>query len=233
MDPLVDRSRGHPQKGGKLLLFDETLSWMRVVHAPLAVSTYERYMLRFYSVMPKFLTCPEIARRSGYSRMHIARLAKEGRLPGERIVTAGGQYRYACTPEMLRWMRLMRTRHRGGLMPPSSLVFRRFRPRSSAAVGRDRGVAIWEIDCLLEEVDERIVEVLSMGPPPTAEEYTSLLQCLRPAVLGLAKREATITKLMSHVPSATAQPKGKSKRSGPLPPVKEARSRTTREPGLE
>jgi DNA ligase-1 len=160
-------------------------------------------------------------------------LAKEGRLPGERIVTAGGQYRYACTPEMLRWMRLMRTRHRGGLMPPSSLVFRRFRPRSSAAVGRDRGVAIWEIDCLLEEVDERIVEVLSMGPPPTAEEYTSLLQCLRPAVLGLAKREATITKLMSHVPSATAQPKGKSKRSGPLPPVKEARSRTTREPGLE
>jgi hypothetical protein len=94
-------------------------------------------------------------------------------------------------------------------------------------------VAIWEIGCLLEEVDERIVEVLSMEPPPTAEEYTSLLQCLRPAVLGLGKREAAITKLMSHGPSATAQPKGKSKQPASSLPVKEGRSRTTRELGLE
>jgi hypothetical protein len=96
-------------------------------------------MLRFYSVMPKFLTCPEIARRSGYSRMHIARLAKQGRLPGERIVTAGGQYRYACTPEMLRWMRLMRTRHRGGLMPPLKLGL----PEIQAAQFRRGGKRSW------------------------------------------------------------------------------------------
>lgn len=181
--------------------------------------------------MLKLLTCPEIARRSGYSRMHIARLAQKNALPGERLLTAGGQYRYECTPKMIRWMRLMRTRRGTGYMRDSCFIFRKYYTRSCAAVGGDRGVALREIACLLEEVDERILEILEMGPEPTLDEYNALQDCLRPAVIGLINRDKTVTKLMSALePAQPAKPKGQAKRTAPSQPVTAGKSKTTRAP---
>ena len=82
----------------------------RVVHARDPVSTCLRYMLRFYSGMPTLLTCPEIARRTGYSRMQITRLAGLDQIPGGRTITKGGQLRYELTPALAEWIRVMRRR---------------------------------------------------------------------------------------------------------------------------
>jgi hypothetical protein len=179
--------------------------------------------------MPKLLTCPEIARRSGYSRMHIARLAQKNALPGERILTAGGQYRYECAPKMVRWMRLMRTRRSSDQMRDSCFIVRKYYSRSTAAVVGDRGVALWEITCLLEEIDERILEVLEGGPEPTRQEYDTLLRCLGPAIAGLTKCHETIAKAMG-APAPTPQPKGQAKRTAPSQPVTAGKSKTTRAP---
>lgn len=42
--------------------------------------------------------------------MQITRLAGLNRIPGERTITKGGQFRYALTPALAEWIRVMRRR---------------------------------------------------------------------------------------------------------------------------
>ena len=42
--------------------------------------------------------------------MQITRFANLGHIPGERVITKGGQFRYELTPALAEWIRVMRRR---------------------------------------------------------------------------------------------------------------------------
>lgn len=50
-----------------------------------------------------YLSCPELARLTGYSRMQIQRLARANRIPSRRI-TSGGRYRFHPDDALQEWI---------------------------------------------------------------------------------------------------------------------------------
>ena len=120
--------------------------------------------------MAKYLTCPEIARRIGYSRMQVARWAKENRIPGTRIVTAGGHYRYKLDPLLTKWIRLRRRQGREPWMGFSGALEVKH-PAKRVISGQQ---ICREIDELLDEIGHRVLEIALPNPIPTQAELKAL-----------------------------------------------------------
>lgn len=128
---------------------------------------------------PKLLTCPEIARRIGRSRGHVARLAKQTRIPGDRITTAGGHYRYELTPDLAEWMHKVRCpsrRKKKYKMEFFTLICRASRRED----GSDTALVCEEIGDFVGEIEER-VEVL-LNRRPSILTVRQLREALLPAI---------------------------------------------------
>lgn len=120
-------------------------------------------MLLFYSGMPTFLMCPEIARRIGYSRMHVTRLAKQGRIPDERMKTKGGQRRYELTPQLAEWIRVMRRRPRHGkVLDTNFYVLGCWGPKKP--LPRTTDLIFEEMLLLTREIRYRVQELKRQNP---------------------------------------------------------------------
>ena len=122
--------------------------------------------------MPKYLSCPEIARRMGYSRMQVARWAKNNMIPGSRIITQGYHYRYELTPTLAAWIRIRRRKGRERHM---GLV---------GAVGIDeQGNRVVPCEIICEEINELISEIVRrIGDisPPNPTPHQEGCSCLHP-----------------------------------------------------
>lgn len=128
---------------------------------------------------PKLLTCPEIARRVGRSRGHVARLAKQSRIPGDRITTAGGHCRYELTPDLAEWMHKVRCpprRKKKFKMEFFTLICLASRRED----GSDTALVCEEIGDFVGEIEER-VEVL-LKRRPSILTVRQLREALLPAI---------------------------------------------------
>ena len=147
--------------------------------------------------VPKYLSCPEIARRSGYSRMQITRLARRNEIPSERMVTPGGHIRYEMTDELAEWIRVMRGRpqftHR---LRSGAYVFGRRVERLPRK--RDGAIIVEEITGFLEEIESRVTELLSRDPVATKEEVGQLVDTLKPVIFHLMMTDSHLCNLLNN-----------------------------------
>ena len=138
--------------------------------------------------MPKYLSCPEIARRMGYSRMQVARWAKNNMIPGSRIITQGYHYRYELTPTLAAWIRIRRRKGRERHM---GLV---------GAVGIDEQgnrvvpceIICEEINELISEIVRRIGDISPPNPTPTPAQLRTLDERLAESIDWLGKTRDSI-----------------------------------------
>lgn len=151
------------------------------------VSTYPCYVLQNYSDMPvskpKYLSCPEIARRIGYSRMQVTRWAKVHMIPGIRHITPGKQYRYELTPELAAWIRLRRRQGRERPWMGFMGALDSDKPAKRVISGK---IICREIDELLEEIERRVAEITIPNPVPTEAELRALHERLTRSIDWLA-----------------------------------------------
>jgi len=139
--------------------------------------------------MPKYLTCPEIARRIGRSRGHVARLAKLNKIPADRITTAGGHYRYELTPDLAEWMHKVRCpprRKKKFKMEYFTLICRASRRED----GADTALVCEEIGDFVGEIEQR-VEVL-LKRKPSILTVRQLKQALDPAICRLLQLDRSL-----------------------------------------
>lgn len=148
---------------------------------------------------PKLLTCPEIARRIGRSRGHVARLAKQSRIPADRITTAGGHYRYELTPDLAEWMHKVRCpprRKKKFKMEFFTLICRASRRED----GSDTALVCEEIGDFVGEIEER-VEVL-LKRRPSILTVQQLAEALLPAISRLIVIDQRLQKRLPKRPKA-------------------------------
>lgn len=134
--------------------------------------------------MPILLTCPDIARRTGYSRMQITRLAGLDQIPSERIITKGGQYRYELTPHLAEWIRVRRRR------PPkiTRLDSGGFILGCRAQKGprqRNTAMILEEMKLFTKEIRSRVTEVQDQCP--SNEEHEILRDTLHTCIMALIR----------------------------------------------
>lgn len=131
---------------------------------------------------PKLLTCPEIARRIGRSRGHVARLAKQSRIPADRITTAGGHDRYELTPDLAEWMHKVRCpprRKKKFKMEFFTLICRASRRED----GSDTALVCEEMGDFVNEIAERVNVLLKRMP--SVLTMRQLREALFPAIVRL------------------------------------------------
>ena len=149
----------------------------------------------FNAPMPTMLSCPEIARRTGYSRMHVTRMARKNEIPGERIITKGGHFRYELTPELAEWIRVMRARPRYGRLLDSDFYMFARRANKKRERVRDRVVITEEITLLLKEIERRVSEFLDIEPDATNDDITKLRKIMVPLIMELMRLDTNVADL--------------------------------------
>lgn len=149
----------------------------------------------FNESMPTMLSCPEIARRTGYSRMHVNRLARQNKIPSERTITKGGHFRYELTPDLAEWIRVMRARPKYGRLLDSDFYMFGCRTSKKRERARDRVVITEEIGLLLKEIDRRTTEFLNIEPDATNDEIAMLRKIMVPAILELMRLDTNVADL--------------------------------------
>jgi hypothetical protein len=149
--------------------------------------------------MTTFLSCPEIARRIGYSRMHVTRLAHEGQIPGERIITKGGQFRYPLNPQLAEWIRVMRRRPRHGKVLDSGFYILG-RRASKTPQSRDTGIICEEMLGFVKEIDARMKEITLHEQQPSDEEVGRLAGAVRTCIMDLVRTHGSLARLRNQEP---------------------------------
>lgn len=138
---------------------------------------------------PKLLTCPEIARRTGYSRVHVARLARQNRIPGDRITTKGGHYRYETAPGLAEWMHKIRrpSRERIYRNPEYFMCRARRQPHRG-----DTALVCEEIGDFVQEIIVRVNTIVTRGP--SLLTIRQIKEALHPAIQELIKLDLNLRK---------------------------------------
>lgn len=116
--------------------------------------------------------------------MQITRLARLDRIPSERIITKGGQYRYELTPPLAEWIRVMRRR------PPkiTRLNSGGYILGCRAQKGppqRNTAMILDEMKLFTKEILARVKEIQEQCP--SNEEYEILRDTLHTCIMALIR----------------------------------------------
>ena len=145
--------------------------------------------------MPKFLTCPKIAQRTGYSRVHVARLARQNGIPGDRITTRGGHYRCELTPGLAEWIHKIRCPARGRIFRNPEYFMCRARRQPHRG---DTALVCEEIGDFIEEIAERVSALLKRKPSGLTIRQVS--EALSPAIIRLMKLDLELKQRLPQKP---------------------------------
>lgn len=121
--------------------------------------------------------------------MQITRLAGLGRIPGNPIITNGGQFRYELTPQLAEWIRVMRRRPTKVTRLDSDFFMLGCRARKGKRQ-RTAPVILDEMKLFTKEILARVKEIQEQ--PAGKDDEDVLLRTLHQCIMALIERDYEI-----------------------------------------
>jgi hypothetical protein len=132
--------------------------------------------------------------------MQITRLARLNRIPGERIITKGGQFRFQMSPQLAEWIRVMRRRPTKVTRLESDSFILGCRARRGPRQG-NTPIILNEMKSYTREILACVKEIQDHVAFKKYEEV--LLRTLHQCIMALIERDYEIRKIPQN---AEAQP---------------------------